>query len=86
MDPRLFTPLEPVYPQAARDAHIQGLVYVMAHVRADGTVDETHVVRSIPALDAAAVEAVKRARFRPGFLRDRPVPAWIGVPVRFTLH
>jgi protein TonB len=76
----------PVYPKAAIDAGIQGIVPVMARVLADGTVGETHVMRSIPALDDAAVQAVKRMRFKPASYQGKPVAAWVGVPVRFTIH
>jgi len=76
----------PEYPKAAHDAGIQGIVMVMARVLTDGTVGETSVVRSIPALDAAAVQAVKRMRFKPGSYQGKPVAVWVGVPVTFTLH
>jgi periplasmic protein TonB len=82
---RLMEPI-PVYPKAAIDAGIQGIVPVMARVLADGTVGETHVMRSIPALDDAAVQAVKRMRFKPASYQGKPVAVWVGVPVRFTLH
>jgi protein TonB len=71
---------------AARDAGIQGTVMVMARVLADGTVGETSVMKSTPALDDAAIQAVKRMRFKPASLQGRPVASWVGVPVRFTLH
>jgi protein TonB len=74
------------YPKAARDAGIQGTVAVVAHVGADGKVGETNVVKSIPALDDAAVQAVKRLMFRPAANRGYAVAVWVGVPVRFTLH
>lgn len=80
MEPR------PEYPQSAIDAHIQGTVAVVAHVLADGTVGETTVVKSIPALDSAAVQSVKRLRFKPASYQGKPVAVWVGVPVRFTIH
>ena len=84
--PEQRTELAPEYPKAARDAGIQGMVMVTAVVLADGTVGETRVVKSIPALDEAAVKAVKQLRFKPGTLNGKPVPVWVGVPVRFTIH
>ena len=85
MPEQLMEP-KPTYPKAAIDAHIQGTVAVMAHVLADGTVGETQVLKSIPALDSAAVESVRRLRFRPASYQGKPVAVWVGVPVRFTLH
>ena len=77
---------KPEYPKAAIDAHIQGIVAVMARVLANGMVGETQVVKSIPALDSAAVQSVRRLRFKPATYQGRPVAVWVGVPVRFTLH
>jgi protein TonB len=76
----------PTYPEAARDAGIQGTVKVRAHVRADGTVDAIAVVHSIPGLDEAAMQCVKQWRFKPASFQGKPVAVWVGVPVRFTLH
>ena len=76
----------PGYPKAARDAGIEGIVMVMAHVGTDGRVGETRVVKSIPMLDSVAVQAVKRMGFRPASIQGKPVAVWVGVPVRFTLH
>jgi len=36
-------------------------------------------------LDEAAVPAVRRARFTPARQDDRPVDAWVTVPIRFRL-
>ena len=91
-DPGGLTPPEkisepvPVYPRAARDAGIQGTVSVLARVRVDGTVGETRILKSIPALDTAAVQSVKRLRLKPALYAGRPVAVWVGVPVEFTLH
>jgi protein TonB len=84
--PEQLTQPAPEYPKAAIDAHIQGIVAVMAHVLADGTVGETHVLKSIPALDSAAVQSVRRLRFKPASRQGKPVAVWLGVPVRFTIH
>ena len=76
----------PEYPKAARDAGIHGTVIVMADVLVDGTVGEVRVAMSIRGLDEAAIQAVKRMRFKPASYKGRPIVAWVGVPVRFTLH
>ena len=84
--PEQRAPLAPEYPKAARDAGVQGTVRVMAWVKTDGTVGDTRVVKSIAALDAAAVAAVKQLRFKPASFQGKPVAVWVGVPVRFTIH
>ena len=84
--PEQRAPLAPEYPKAARDAGVQGTVMGMAWVKTDGTVGDTRVVKSIAALDAAAVAAVKQLRFKPASFQGKPVAVWVGVPVRFTIH
>jgi protein TonB len=84
--PRVLTGPPPDYPPAARAAKIQGIVVVQALVRADGTVGETRVMRSIPGLNEAAVTAVKSWRFFPALRDGKRVEQWVAVPVRFTLH
>ena len=84
--PEPLTAPAPEYPKAARDAGIQGTVVVMVQVLADGTAGEVRVVKSIPALDSVAVQAVRRMRFKPTWWHGQPTPDWVGVPVKFTLH
>lgn len=79
--PEVVTKVNPTYPpQAGRES---GTVIVRALVGTDGTVTETKIANSIPRLDAAAVEAVRRWRFKPGTSKGQPVPAWVTVPVSF---
>ena len=75
----------PVYPRAVRDSSLAGTVVVMARVMPDGTVGETRVSQSIPALDQAAVQMVKLLRFRPASQAEAAV-VWLVIPVKFTLH
>ena len=78
--------MAPVYPKAARDAGVQGTVWVMAHFLVDGTIREAHVSRSIPGLDSAAVVTVRRMKFRPALINGKPADVWVELPVKFTLH
>ncbi len=68
----------------ARESGVTGTVVVRAHVGADGRVLDTSLERSIPMLNAAAVDAVRRIRFRPAERDGRPVESWVSVPVTIT--
>src|SRR5262249_34782625 len=57
--PKLIHEVKAVYPQEAKDAKIQGDVEVDIRIAKDGTVADAKVSKSIPALDKAAVDAVK---------------------------
>ena len=84
--PEVIHKAAPVYPEAARNAGIQGTVIVQARVLKDGRVSGTRVLKSIPQLDAAAVRAVRRWRFQPALSDGKPVAVWVAVPVKFSLH
>lgn len=84
--PEPITKTPPLYPEEARRAGIQGVVTVEALIGKDGLVKSTRVLVSIPALDAAAEEAVRRWSFKPARLDGKPVAIRAAIPVRFTLH
>ena len=84
--PEAITRVPPAYPEAARKAGIQGVVMVQVLVGRDGSVVDTRIVKSIPPLDDAAAAAVRQWRFKPALTKGQPIPVWVGVPVRFTLH
>jgi len=52
----------------------------------DGRVKEAKVLRSIPLLDQAALDAVKQWQFTPTLLNGVPVPVIMTVTVNFTLQ
>jgi TonB family protein len=77
----------PNYPEAARDARIQGIVVMKVVILADGAVADVEVVREAPlGLTEAAVEAVRQWRFEPATLDGRPVAVSYFLTVRFNLQ
>ena len=79
----------PNYPVEARRREVQGVVLLEAIVDREGRVEpnSVKVLESVALLDGAAVEAVKRWRFRPG--RDRngaTVRVILEIPIRFALR
>jgi protein TonB len=84
--PEAITKVAPVYPDIARQASVDGTVLVQALVGKDGKVKDAKVVKSIPMLDDAAVNAVKQWVFKPALSNNKPVAVWVAVPVRFSLQ
>jgi len=86
--PQLVHRVEPVYSAEARRLDVRGLVLLEVVLDRDGRVrHDVKVVKSIPRLDDAAVQAVRQWRFQPA--RDasgRPVPVILEVPLRFVLR
>jgi len=52
----------------------------------DGKVSDARVLRSIPLLDQAALDAVRQWVFTPTLLNGVPVPVIMTVTVNFTLQ
>lgn len=75
----------PIYPAAARDAKIAGVVILEAVIGADGRIVDVRVVRSIPELDQAAIDAVKQWEYVPLLVDGAPTPTEIEVTLQFSL-
>jgi protein TonB len=78
--------VRPVYPPIAQSARVQGVVIIEATIGANGRVTDAKVLRSIPLLDQAALDAVKQWVFTPTLLNGVPVPVIMTVTVNFTLQ
>jgi TonB family protein len=78
--------VSPVYPPDAQELKVQGVVIIEARIERDGTVSRARVLRSIPMLDDAAVDAVRQWEFTPTLLNGAPVPIMMTVTVNFTLQ
>jgi protein TonB len=81
--PKLAYRVAPEYPQLARDARVGGMVIVEAQVGTDGRVKVVKVLRGIPLLDEAAVEAVRQWRYQPLLLNGEPTQFILTVTVLF---
>ena len=84
--PKKVKDQSPVYPPIAQSARVQGVVILEATIGPDGRVQDVRVLRSIPLLDAAAIEAVKQWVYTPTMLNNVPVPVIMTVTVNFTLR
>jgi TonB family protein len=83
--PTKLVNVKPVYPDVARTARVQGVVICEALIGSDGRVTDAHILRSIPLLDQAAIDAVRQWEFTPTLLNDNPVPVIMTTTVNFTL-
>jgi len=75
----------PTYPPLAQAARVDGTVILEATIDAQGVVQDVRVLRSVPLLDAAAIEAVRQWRYRPTRLNGQAVPVIMTVTVTFSL-
>jgi periplasmic protein TonB len=84
--PKRVSYVEPVYPQIATTARVEGTVILEAIIDESGAVTNLRVIRSIPLLDEAAKQAVARWRYSPTTLNGVKVPVIMTVTVTFKLH
>jgi TonB family protein len=63
----------PPYPMIARAAHASGETRVEIIVDVDGSVIAAHAISGHPLLQAASVDAARRARFAPSTFEGKPV-------------
>jgi len=77
----------PDYPRLARQAEIQGAVWVTVLVGEDGKVIEKRLYKSsgTTALDDAALAVADKNRFNPALKDGHPVAVWVKYKVKFSL-
>ena len=83
--PTQIKKVQPVYPADAQAAKVQGVVIMEAIIGVDGRVADARVLRSVPLLDQAAVDAVKQWEYTPTLLNGVPTPVIMTVTVTFSL-
>jgi TonB family protein len=82
---KLVSSTQPVYPELAKSARIQGTVELAALIGPDGNVQQLNVVSGHPLLRQAALDAVKTWIYAPTLLNGSPVSVSTTVDIIFTL-
>ena len=84
-EPTKIKHVNPVYPQVAKEARVQGAVILECTISPEGAIVATRVLRGIPLLDQAAIDAVKQWRYTPTFVNGKAVAVLMTVTVTFRL-
>ncbi|MBZ5665394.1 MAG: energy transducer TonB [Acidobacteriia bacterium] len=82
---RLIRKIEPKYPTLAVGARVQGQVQLTAIISKTGEIQNLVLVSGHPMLVPAAIEAVKKWRYRPFLLNGEPVEVETTITVNFQL-
>jgi len=78
--------MKPPYSEEGYKLKIQGTVLLQMVVRADGSTDSFKILRGLGyGLDEAAIETVRKWRFRPGYKDSKAVDVYAQVEVNFRL-
>jgi TonB family protein len=83
---RIYAP-DPVYPEEARQARVQGVVILQTIIDNLGKVTNVKVLKGLPSgLTEAAVEAVSQWKFNPATLEGKPVSVYYMVTITFSVQ
>ncbi len=83
---KIFAP-DPVYPEEARQARVQGVVILQTIIDAAGNVTNIRALKGLPSgLTEAAVQAVSQWRFKPATLEGKPVRVHYMITVSFSVQ
>ena len=77
--------VNPKYPKEARKEGIQGVVILTAKIGKHGDIADLSVVSGDPLLAKAAMDAVKKWKYRPYLLLGQPVEVQTQIQVNFVL-
>lgn len=77
-----------VYPEQARDAGIEGIVYIKFVVEKDGSITKVSIERDIGGGCGEEAQRVVKMmpKWKPAKQRNRRVRSWFMLPVEFTLQ
>lgn len=78
--------VDPLYPDFARRARIQGTVVLLMTVDERGVPLQVRALDGHPALQEAAMQAARQWRFEPARLDGRPVAASFRLTLNFRLR
>ena len=86
--PQAIIPIRPVYPEMDRQSGIEGTIYVQYYINKKGEVTKATVLKGVPdseGMDQAALEAVKKSKWKPAKQGDKEVGVWQTIPIKFEL-
>lgn len=83
--PKLIKEVKPIYPEDARQKRVEGTVILEATTDIYGRVQKVEVLRSIPLLDQAAIDAVHQWIYEPEIIEGKPRGIIFTITVTFKL-
>jgi TonB family protein len=82
-EPKKLVNVDAVYPEEAEARCLRGVVVLEFAIGPDGRVTETKLIRSVPGLDQAAIDAVRQWVYEPTLLNGVAVPVVATATVNF---
>jgi TonB family protein len=75
----------PVYPEEAKAAHVQGAVILHAIISKEGTIKNLSVISGNGMLVASAMDAVSKWTYKPYLLNGQPMEVETSITVNYSL-
>jgi len=85
MNKQLISKVDPVYPEIAREAHVQGTVVLSATISKQGTVDNLQLISGTPMLVASTMDAVRQWTYRPFLMNGGPQDVDTSISITYRL-
>ena len=81
----LIKVVQPIYTAAARQMRVEGPVQLEATIGKDGNISDVKVLSGNPMLTGAALQAVRRWKYKPYYLNGSPIEIQTEITVNFKL-
>jgi len=78
--------VDPVYPDLARKAGVEGRVFVKVLVDKEGKVKKAAIMTGPDIFHEATIAAAMQWVFKPAIQRDKPIAVWVALPFQFKLR
>jgi TonB family protein len=82
----LISKVDPVYPDDAKAARVQGVVVLRAVIAKDGTIEKLTYISGPPPLVVSAIEAVQQWKYKPYLLNGEPTEVETTINVNYTFE
>jgi protein TonB len=87
VEPEIQKRVDPIFPEIARLARIEGRVVIACRIKKDGTTGSVHVINtSNPMFNNAALTSIRQSQYSPATLQGEPVEYVYTIRVDFRFH
>lgn len=89
ISPVLENQPQAVYPDSAKQANVEGSVWVKVLIDKQGSVKQALITKGSGkkvGFEEAALTAAKQATWKPAMLKNKPVAIWVSYEIKFLLE
>jgi protein TonB len=85
--PTIVKRVDPVYPEIARKAEIEGKVWAKVWIDKEGKIRQVVIIKSDSEIfNQSVIDAVNKWTFTPALMSTGPVAVWLSLPFVFKLN